>query len=116
MPNHLPELNTKLFGQILDVIEKHPEHHDQNDFENPRAECGTTRCVAGWAIFIDATNRGENITSYIQASSMPFGVAPSTVAGRLLGITPQEREELFYRVDNSGAVDLVRRYAAGKRS
>lgn len=42
LPLAVPGLARKVLSQIT----KHPETHDQHDFESP---CGTKRCAAGWA-------------------------------------------------------------------
>jgi len=112
----MPELNTALFTKVRDQIVPNPESHEQADFEAEYAECGVTRCVAGWAILIDAQEKGESITSFrdslrYQAS----GRAPSGYAQELLGLTEIEADYLFFEVDNEEAVEIVRGCAAGIR-
>ena len=38
------ERNEELFRRVADAIEANPEQYDQGQWE-----CGTTRCLAGWA-------------------------------------------------------------------
>jgi hypothetical protein len=112
----IPELNTALFAQVLEQLEAHPELHEQADFENFNAVCGTTRCVAGWAIYLDAVNKGERIHSYRDAESTDRGrLAPSQTARKLLGLTFLEAEELFFCSSNEEAVERVRECASGRR-
>lgn len=61
------ERNTELMLQVADFIESHPEQHDQKNWfvdkkgglvkyptttEIPEDRCGTTACVAGWAVVL----------------------------------------------------------------
>jgi len=112
----MPELNTALFTKVRDQIVPNPESHEQADFEDQYAECGVTRCVAGWAILIDAQEKGEGITSFrYSAEYRMSGLAPSLFARELLGLTCEESARLFFQVDNEEAVEIVKGCAAGIR-
>ncbi len=51
----MSEFNRELFQKIHDQITGHPETHNQDSWESL---CGTTRCVAGWAVhFTNGENR-----------------------------------------------------------
>jgi len=52
--------NTDLFRKIHDQITTHPESHDQGDWESP---CGTTRCVAGWALHLTEPHLPVEVTA-----------------------------------------------------
>lgn len=112
----MPELNTALLAKVRDQITAVPELHEQDDFENPLGECGVTRCVAGWAILIDALDKGESVTSFRQSTAyQDSGKAPSGFARKLLGLTDEEAENLFFQTDNEEAVGIVKAAAEGVR-
>jgi hypothetical protein len=46
-------LNTELFKKIHEVVSANPQRHDQATWEGQSVgDCGTTRCVAGWAVHL----------------------------------------------------------------
>lgn len=47
-------LNLDLLVQVRDTIAANPDLHNQNYYA-ARGECGTTRCVAGWATYLSGT-------------------------------------------------------------
>ena len=49
----MPELNIPLFQKIHAQITRDPGSHDQGSWEAV-GECGTTRCIAGWALHFEA--------------------------------------------------------------
>lgn len=111
----MPELNTRLFQEVYDQIVAHPELHEQVDFEG-NSRCGATRCVASWAILIDAHDKGETITSFRHSAAYrDSGLSASPFARRLLGITYEEANHLFYQVSNEEAVGIVKAAAQGVR-
>jgi hypothetical protein len=111
----MPELNLPLFAKIRDQITAHPELHEQSDFEYP-SNCGTSRCVAGWAILLDAHGRGEQIDSFRESSDyLVDDRSPSDFARQLLGLTYAEADYLFFQAGNKEAVDIVKGCAAGVR-
>jgi len=69
-----------LLRAVADQIEAHPETWDQNHFE-ARSECGTTYCVAGWALRLSHQQ--------IPATGASRDAAP------LLGITSDLAETVF---------------------
>lgn len=114
--SELPEVNQELFGTILDQIREHPEQHEQQDWQIGGfpgvAECDTTRCIGGWAIFF-ATN-GQSLYSSARfelAGKLGCGSAPSDMAQKLLGLTDIEANDLFYVMTNRRAVRAVELYA-----
>lgn len=54
-------VNQEMFRRIDELITEFPELHYQNQWEtDPRytGRCGTTRCVAGWAVWLKAKEMG----------------------------------------------------------
>lgn len=102
--------------ETLDHIERHPEKHDQNwwlatsavwksGFDAARAmnECGTTACTAGWTVLLagETIHRG----SVVYRSS---GIASvEEAATELLGLTSEERCQLFFGADDLADVRKV---------
>ena len=122
-------LNTELFRRINEVISARPEEHDQSAWEVRSPECGTARCVAGWAIFLttganlyvrpdpDVLDDGETILSpQVHELADELGVLPSVpaVARELLGLTRDEAASLFYSAEDDEARTLVYHVAAGR--
>lgn len=97
-------INTELFQKVYDQITKHPETHDQSIFEGG---CGTTRCVAGWAVVIH-----HGIDSIYQLHYRG-GSFIAREAAELLGLSEEEADHLFYKTVNYEAVELCRQYASG---
>lgn len=102
----MPEINRELFQKIHDQITMEPETHWQGTWES---DCGSTRCVAGWAIHF-ATDR-EDVLDGLEAlgAGAAFFNVP-LIAERLLGLTSNESLGLFY-AQNSQAAELVELYA-----
>lgn len=44
-------MNQALFKKVYNAISARPHEFDMDTWEEPEAGCGTTRCLAGWAIF-----------------------------------------------------------------
>lgn len=54
-------VNQKMFAEIDEIISSLPELHRQHGWEERPEEngtCGTTRCVAGWAVWLAAKEHG----------------------------------------------------------
>lgn len=97
----MPDINQELFQKIYDQISQHPETHGQSTWEAARG-CGTTRCVAGWAI-----NFVHNMGVYQWSDTSDVDIA---VEGRrLLGLNPQQLN-LFYCTD-AQALEIVHGFA-----
>ena len=125
-------MNTELFRQINEIISARPEKHDQATWESqsPR-ECGTARCVAGWAVYLTT---GEPLLSWqpgedIRLSDATVELAHDKgvyvehpgdsvtiprLAAKLLGLTRDEAASLFYS-DDLPARWAVEKAAAGDR-
>jgi|JI10StandDraft_1071094.scaffolds.fasta_scaffold88639_3 hypothetical protein len=104
--------NTERFREIAALIEKYPERHnqdtwmggfvDERELDLPESgtttvrACGTTQCVAGWAIVLDEENylvaRGGSVK---RADGRPF-VGWTWEGSHALGLTVEEGELLFH--------------------
>lgn len=120
--------NAELFAKIRDIIRDNPEQHDQSTFEDDA--CGTTRCVAGWAIYLEAgaplftSDPGVCLTPEVKALEERLGLVRGgfeddldmvpVIAQKLLGLNDQQAHQLFYRMNNRRALELVERYAEGE--
>lgn len=87
------------------------------------AECGTTRCVAGWAVFFDAVDKGVNVTNrYLYQISRDANgnsliwdyVDYQGLGANILDISHEEADDLFH-TDNETAYHMVKEYAEGRR-
>ncbi len=118
--------NTELFKKINEVISTRPEEHDQGTYESGRS-CGTTRCVAGWAISLTTGTPVFGgtypITLHPEVAALEerlgvqrdwgeddVDVVPA-IAQELLGLTEQQAHQLFYTFNQDTARRLVREYA-----
>jgi len=112
-------VDAERLSKLADVIEEHPDQFDMRrwwtglvcDWEQTHAQdfaalaaadmCGTTACIAGWAVHL-----------------WPADVEPddtfTTAGARILGIDPDEAYRLFQPLDmtHAGAVATLRQLAA----
>jgi hypothetical protein len=112
-------MNTELFRKIDEVIQNTPEQHYQGTWESTN-ECGTTRCIAGWAVHLTTgapvydCHGGPTRESAQLASSLgvhdPHHIA--AIARRLLDITPEQAGKLFFATEEH-ARQIVRAVATG---
>lgn len=107
-------INTELFQKIYDQISQHPETHDQATFEYRDISCGTTRCVAGWAvaiahgiesIYTGAARYGgrETVHGYLSSTA--------NEAAALLGLDDAQACHLFYMTTDAQAVEACHLFA-----
>jgi hypothetical protein len=76
--------------------------------------CGTTRCIAGWAVHF-ASQKGEDAYDArvrIAGELDLGGYSWMRVAGRLLGLSESDAEVLFLEHDEAEAVEALRKLAA----
>lgn len=87
-------INIPLLRKVMDHITAHPEEHDQTTW-GQRRHCGTTFCVAGWAVQF----AGHEIVwpSDDEAEFVEDGQAIADVAETALGLTPWQAEQLFHQ-------------------
>lgn len=120
--------NAELFAKIRDVIKANPEGHEQSVFEDDA--CGTTRCVAGWAIYLETgaplftSDPGVCLTPEVRDLEGRLGLERvqfeddldmvPVIAQKLLGLSERQAHQLFYEMSNGRALELVERYAEGE--
>ena len=121
-------VNVEAVQQVLAQIEEHPDLHDQGTFEmdwvkmtredHPYDEdyaedlaeyrrengldenwCGTTRCIAGWALYF---KYGEGWHKEVEP---PFIVSS---AAQALGITVSQAHSIFFEYDDTRAIERLR--------
>lgn len=114
-------INTAMFRRIHDQITAHPETHDQGVFE---ASCGTTRCIAGWAIYFAAVDRADGSDEYGMAAKIdkywrakggdwPTYEITERTAADILGMPFDAAYTLFYCMEDELAVEYVAELATG---
>lgn len=108
----IPEVDQDLFLKIHDQIQSDPASHFQNNWEWPysAAECGTRRCVAGWAHFLTT---GKDWFRAVEEVDSDLGSKwhPENIAQEALGLTDTEAANLFYGMDDDVARQKVEHYA-----
>lgn len=112
-------MNIELFRKIDEVIQNAPEMHYQGTWESAN-ECGTTRCIAGWAVALTTGaplfDRFGNPTRETEEAACSVRVYDplhiGAIGRRLLGLTPQQAGKLFFTSEER-ARDAVRCFAAG---
>lgn len=141
--------NTELFKKIRDQIKRDPKAFAMADWEDDLAgyadargdfdvayydanerewkdatasECGTTRCVAGWAIHFEAERRGMDVSRPLDALRIDLGYeygftyipTYGELGARVLGIS-EEESSLFF-IDEESAYEIVNEFAEGLRN
>ncbi len=87
-----------LATKIWDQIAEHPETHDQSSWED---ECGTTKCIAGWAAHFSPNSNHLNIGYFAHGQEV-------------LGLGHLEASSLFYHADDERAVQLLKHIVVGE--
>lgn len=101
----MPTLNVPLVERIIQQLIDHPETHDQNMY-GQRTACGTTQCVAGWAVLFSGkdlvweeygTNPGDAVAGRVYAAPGDVDSRDiDVIAAELLGIEAVPAKSLFY--------------------
>lgn len=110
-------LNIELFKKIREKIATTPDAYDQETYgrRNDYAPCGTAACIAGWACVLGEAEPLETVRSlherYVSGDKEIVKRIPST-AKRLLGLTQEEADVLFYG-DPSGYNEDTDEYEGG---
>lgn len=101
------ELWRKIDAQLVNE----PESHDQSDFESGDDDCGTSRCVAGWAVYFFS---GRDVSIYqskriLEKQHYPGEgfVHTATMGQHILGLSQENADWLFYDTDNDEAAAFV---------
>lgn len=99
-----------LAQQVLDHIRMNPRQHSQVTWVNP-SHCGTTRCVAGWAVFLTT---GSDLVDFRGIDFVvPRGLAYRETGARLLGLNRLDAGKLFFDVNDAEAVHALEFLAKG---
>lgn len=111
-------LNIELAEKVLKQVTEHPETHNQHEW-GYRNSCGTSACLAGWAVYIahpDAvvqwrTNPYDTSTDQVACSVVPLGGGQrfdiATLAAEALGLDEDDADELFLTLDNEEAIEML---------
>lgn len=119
------------FREIHEILTQFPELHHQNFWEaepEDNGSCGTTRCVAGWAVWLAAKDMGlmsrkRDTTSHDVLSAVArehgitdpeytsSGVLYPVVGARILGLDEDEAGSLFHDMNGARVVRRVASYA-----
>lgn len=97
-----PELNLPLFQKVYDQITSQPETFDMESWESDdeyEDSCGTTRCVAGWALYFHEGQRVFDYNYPEEPVSTFQDCDDHTVPARAckaLGLTRSEGANLWY--------------------
>ncbi len=100
MKPYIPTLNVNLLLKVADTIAKHPQAFDMGDWD-----CGTTACIAGWALRLSGKRYGLS----------KDGMFSSADAASALGLKQGDALKLFFRI-NWPATFCNERYLADKIS
>jgi hypothetical protein len=114
--------NKALLGQVLDYIKRYPDTWYRGDW-SLTTDCGTSHCFAGWAVKLAGVPMDEDdevlraqlpdpsqIERHIDDDPASPGYVHVSVAARhLLGLTPEQADELFSGVNT---VKDLERYVA----
>lgn len=107
----------ELWRKIDHQLTTEPESHDQGDFESDDDDdCGTSRCVAGWAIhFFSGGGHRSIYAAKREIEKRHYqgeGFVHSATMGRdILGLSQKDSDWLFYDTDNDEAAAYVARKA-----
>lgn len=87
-------MNKELFLKVADAIENDPSSYDQKIYAEDLLDqtgevCGTTMCIAGWALFL---SRGFSVAQIKETY-------PEYEAAKELAITEDQGENLFRAYD-----------------
>jgi hypothetical protein len=123
-----PTLNLPLAEAVLEQITTHPETHDQGNFGVRRPDCGTTYCIAGWAIALSpdvdhgwrpgpsGTFDEMAMVEFLDRRRLPgWRSAPFEAGRELLGLSERAADWLFLECDETEAVDYLRELIAAAR-
>lgn len=131
-------VNQKMFAEIDEIISSLPELHRQFGWEEKPEEngtCGTTRCVAGWAVWLAAREHGllsrkrdetgEEVRARLadilnlpqpdeDAEHYYNGCARTDyplIGGKVLGLSGEQAHTLFHDMHNKRVAARVHAFA-----
>lgn len=97
-------MNLELLKKVRQQIEDHPELHSQFSY-GVRTPCGTTHCIAGWALSLSGVDlkwTEEGYLDWVERDGV--STHPGEVARELLGLTREEGDTLFLALDSEFAL------------
>lgn len=110
----------ELAEKVLEQVTEYPETHFQatwmsgSDQPFTKGGCGTTACLAGWAVTLNA-QQGETPRQALERIARGVGISPSweSVAAELL--TPPHRSQdpvrdIFHVMDEERAIRKLAEY------
>jgi len=86
-------MNEALLRQVMDEIRKEPKQFDITSWFDRQASespCGTTGCIAGWAVAL-VHHKGD-----LKAASQNPILYPGKVGQKLLELSYEEKQRLFF--------------------
>lgn len=91
----------ELAQRILDQITAHPETHNQDTWSNENGACGTTYCIAGWAVALNAEPGEDARRNAVTRARLARELAAPdahwpTLGQKLLGLSEEAAEDLFF--------------------
>lgn len=110
----MSKYNVDLMLEIKAAIESNPTAHDQKYWVRDTNVCGTTRCIAGWAIHLAGGyelmwsteqfgNDSVTVADFAYgASGVRYEIAD--LAAAEMGLNEDEMYDLFWTGDNEGAL------------
>lgn len=125
------KVNRDMFREIHDLTEMFPELHAQECWQAPSGEngrCGTTRCIAGWAVWLKARemgliNRKRDTLDIgmLRQVGRQAGADMDDVFGwdslyevisrKILGLDNRAANSLFHDMNNARVLDRLKSYA-----
>lgn len=133
----MPKRNIELLTQIRNLVVSEPEKLDMSSWseisaedlgrfldkdERVKVDCGTTQCVAGWALqlngykFLIDGSRSEDGAYYATECVARNGRVCDIEdrAREMLGLTHDEAGLLFLNTSDEDVVDVLNDFIAGK--
>lgn len=115
----------QLAGRIVDQIERQPLTFDMTSWVSSQediidwrtgeysGECGTTRCVAGWAVQLVslAGERNDDTRRRIARDAGLDSASWSSVGAHLLGLDDAQAQHLFLDLRERPALDYLKQLA-----
>lgn len=98
--------NVAALTEVLDHVETNPDRHDQAAWV-----CGTTACLAGWAVALHHGHKAGDLLSRSSDSFLHGDWIPKA-AEAILGLTHKEGSVLFGTPGEKTAIRLGRAIAA----
>lgn len=129
-------VNQEMFQRVNTMLTEFPELHDQTYWEEADTEatgsCGTTRCVAGWAVWLKAldlglvsrkrdtvdTNMLHDVADHVgvptedeDGCEIGSGDLYELVGAKLLGLSQDDADNLFTDMNKHRVTRRVASYA-----